>query len=407
LSQSAVVFDGVWKRFRRGERHDSLRDLLPFLLRRATGGRRHQSDEREEHSFWALQDVSFRVKPGEALGIIGRNGAGKSTTLKLLTRILRPTRGACQVRGRVGALIEVASGFHPDLTGRENVFLQGAIMGMKRREIAAQLGAIVEFSGVEAFIDTPVKRYSSGMNARLGFSIAAHLDPDVLIIDEVLSVGDMQFQERCVQRMLEFKRRGVTIVFVSHNLQAVSTLCDRALFLANRLIEVGPTHQVLQSYTESLYGSALTDDDAVVAVLRASLTSTIGGTTDVPPGTPLQLNVTFAARRTIRRATVALVVRRSTDSIAVYNANFGADEYGVDEVMAGGELDLVFDLKANVTRGTYHVECILIDTPTMTFLNTVAPVARFSVGETRTWGGIAHLDVAARAIVRDVKSEAR
>jgi lipopolysaccharide transport system ATP-binding protein len=408
LSQSAVVFEGVWKRFRRGERHDSLRDLLPSLLGRVARWRRRDLlDEQDERCFWAVQDVSFRVSRGEALGIIGRNGAGKSTTLKLLTRILRPTRGVCSVQGRVGALIEVASGFHPDLTGRENVFLQGAIMGMKRREIAAQLAAIVEFSGVEAFIDTPVKRYSSGMNARLGFSIAAHLDPDVLIIDEVLSVGDMQFQERCVQRMLEFKRRGVTIVFVSHNLQAVSALCDRALFLANRLIAVGPTHQVLQSYTESLYGNAVADDDAIVAVVRASLTSATGGTTDVPPGTPLQLSVTFAARRTIRRATVALVVRRSTDSIAVYNANFGSDEYGVDEVEAGGELDFVFDLKANVTRGTYHVECILIDTPTMTFLNAVRPVARFSVGETRTWSGIAHLDVAATAIVRDVRSEAR
>src|SRR5207248_9465421 len=175
--------------------------------------------------FWAVRDISFAVNEGEALGIIGPNGAGKSTVLKLLTRILKPTRGRCEVRGRVGALIEVAAGFHPDLTGRENIYLQGAIMGMKRAEIAGRLEEIVEFAGVADFIDTPVKRYSSGMNARLGFSIAAHLNPDVLIIDEVLSVGDMSFQQRCVERMADFKRRGTVIVFVSHNLQAVADLC--------------------------------------------------------------------------------------------------------------------------------------------------------------------------------------
>ncbi len=155
----------------------------------------------EAEEFWALRDVSFEVRRGEAIGIIGPNGAGKSTTLKLLNRILRPTKGSCWLRGRVGALIEVAAGFHPDLTGRENVFLQGAIMGMRRAEIATKLDEIVEFAGVAEFVDTPVKRYSSGMNARLGFSIAAHLEPDVLIIDEVLSVGDAAFQRRCMERM--------------------------------------------------------------------------------------------------------------------------------------------------------------------------------------------------------------
>jgi lipopolysaccharide transport system ATP-binding protein len=194
-----VVFDSVWKKFRRGERHDSLRDLIPAAVRSLAGSTRE--DELQQREFWALEAVSFDVGAGEALGIIGPNGAGKSTTLKLLTRILRPTRGHCAVRGRVGALIEVAAGFHPDLTGRENIFLQGAIMGMRRAEIARKLDEIVDFAGVGDFIDTPVKRYSTGMNARLGFSIAAHLDPDVLIIDEVLSVGDSAFQDRCVRRM--------------------------------------------------------------------------------------------------------------------------------------------------------------------------------------------------------------
>src|SRR5205085_2393212 len=174
-----------------------------------------------QNDFWALRDVSFEVPRGEALGVIGRNGAGKSTTLKILTKILKPTSGRSLVRGRVGALIEIAAGFHPDLTGRENVFLQGAVMGMKRADIVARFDDIVDFAGIASFIDTPVKRYSSGMNARLGFSIAANLQPDVMIIDEVLSVGDMAFQSRCVERMRQFLRDGVSVVFVSHNLQAV------------------------------------------------------------------------------------------------------------------------------------------------------------------------------------------
>ena len=246
MSEVMIEFDGVWKKFRRGERHDSLRDLVPAIAKRLF--RRGTPRDLEKEEFWALKDVSFEVKRGEALGIIGPNGAGKSTTLKLLNRILRPTKGSCWLRGRVGALIEVAAGFHPDLTGRENVFLQGAIMGMKRAEIATKLDEIIEFAGVGEFIDTPVKRYSSGMNARLGFSIAAHLDPDVLIIDEVLSVGDMTFQQKCVNRMLDFKGSGVAIVFVSHNLNAISKLCDRAVLLNHEVIAAGDTQDVLNSY---------------------------------------------------------------------------------------------------------------------------------------------------------------
>src|SRR6267142_1964332 len=226
---AAVVFEGVWKKFRRGERHDSLRDLVPALVSRLA--RRSPAQGLADEEFWAVRDVSFEVRPGEALGIIGPNGAGKSTILKVLTRILRPTRGRLELHGRVGALIEVAAGFHPDLTGRENVYLQGAIMGMTRAEIARTFDAIVDFSGVEDFIDTPVKRYSSGMNARLGFAIAGHLDPDILLIDEVLSVGDVGFQEKCVARMRELLARGVPLVFVSHNLSAVVELCTRAILV--------------------------------------------------------------------------------------------------------------------------------------------------------------------------------
>lgn len=251
MTSPGIHFAGVSKKFFRGERHDSLRSLIPATVRRLLG-RGPKASELENQEFWAVRDLSFDVKPGEALGIIGPNGAGKSTTLKLLTRILRPTLGTVDVRGRAGALIEVSAGFHPDLTGRENVYLQGAIMGMKRAQIRAHFDSIVDFAGIGEFIDTPVKRYSSGMNARLGFAIAAHLDPDVMIIDEVLSVGDAAFQERCTQRMLEMVKSGVPVVFVSHNLPAVLELCTRVI-VVNKGTKVyeGPPADAIQFYRSS------------------------------------------------------------------------------------------------------------------------------------------------------------
>ena len=265
--QPAVVFDGVWKKFRKGQRHDSLRDLLPSVVKRALLGR----DDIDSQEFWALSDVSFSLHPGKALGIIGQNGAGKSTALKLLTRILKPTKGRAMARGRVGALIEVAAGFHPDLTGRENIFLQAAIIGMKQTDVAAQFTAIVEFAGVGEFIDTPVKRYSSGMNARLGFSIAAHLRPDVLIIDEVLSVGDVMFQQRCLDRMLEFKRQGVAIVFVSHDLGAVATLCDEAVLLNRKVLAAGSVSDVLETFASACVPDIETNARSTLRVRSCSI----------------------------------------------------------------------------------------------------------------------------------------
>ena len=199
MGQPGITFEGVWKRFCRTERHTSLRDLIPVLVSRAVRG----EHELKKDEFWAIRDVTLDARRGEALGIIGPNGAEKSTVLKPLTKILRPTEGRCELRGRVGALIEVSAGFHPDLTGRENIYLQGAIMGMKRVEIDCKFDAIVEFSGIPDFLETPVRRYFSGMNARLGFSIAAHLEPEVLIVDEVLSVGDFAFQQRAYERLQE------------------------------------------------------------------------------------------------------------------------------------------------------------------------------------------------------------
>jgi lipopolysaccharide transport system ATP-binding protein len=250
MAQAAVTFDGVWKKFGRGERHDSLRDLVPAIVRRTF--RRERAEEIQGQEFWALKDVSFEVRPGEALGIIGPNGAGKSTTLKLLTRIMKPTRGHCEVRGRVGALIEVAAGFHPDLTGRENVFLQGAIMGMKQQDIARKFDDIVDFSGIPGFIDTPVKRYSSGMQARLGFSIAAHLDPEVLLVDEILAVGDLSFQQRAFERMQAIARRGIALVVISHQLERILALCSHAIAIERGgVLHSGTAPECVAAYVQN------------------------------------------------------------------------------------------------------------------------------------------------------------
>jgi ABC-type polysaccharide/polyol phosphate transport system ATPase subunit len=204
---------------------------------------------------WALQDVSFEVKQGEALGIVGHNGAGKTTILKLLSSITVPTRGHITIRGRLAALIEVGSGFHPELTGRENVFLHGAMLGMRRSEIARKMDSIVDFSGVEKYIDEPVKRYSSGMNVRLGFSVAAHLEPDIVLLDEVLAVGDVAFQTKCLDRISELRKNGGTIVFVSHDLASIYRLCDRAILLdRGRVLMDGPPRLVVDSYQKMTFG---------------------------------------------------------------------------------------------------------------------------------------------------------
>ena len=238
-------------------RYQSLRDTLANGLR-AAGRRllhpfaRTERPEREE--FWALKDVSFEVKRGEVMGIIGRNGAGKSTLLKILSRITEPTTGRVTLHGRVASLLEVGTGFHPELTGRENVYLNGAILGMSRAEIMKKFDEIVAFAEVEKFLDTPVKRYSSGMYMRLAFAVAAHLEPEILIVDEVLAVGDAAFQKKCLGKMGEVARGGQTVLFVSHNIGAIDQLCTRGIYLRNgQLISDGAVDTVVGEYARIAY----------------------------------------------------------------------------------------------------------------------------------------------------------
>jgi ABC-type polysaccharide/polyol phosphate transport system ATPase subunit len=236
--------------------------------------RRLQALRSRSEDFWAVRDVTFEVRRGEALGIIGHNGAGKSTILKLLSNITAPTKGEIRIRGRLAALIEVGSGFHPELTGRENIFLNGSILGMRRREIAAKLESIVEFAGVRQFIDTPVKRYSSGMYVRLGFSIAAHLDPDILLLDEVLAVGDAAFQQKCIARIRELKQAGTTIVFISHDLGAVERLCDRVLLMKRGQVITGggPTATIAEYQRQSAAAVASGSERVGTSDKRAAVT---------------------------------------------------------------------------------------------------------------------------------------
>jgi len=211
-----------------------------------------RTSEKSSGYVWALQDVNFSLNEGDVLGVIGRNGAGKSTLLKLLSKITSPTTGEIRVKGNIASLLEVGTGFHPELTGRENVFLNGAILGMNKDEIKRKLDQIVDFSGCAAFIDTPVKRYSSGMMVRLGFSVAAHMDPDILVVDEVLAVGDIEFQQKCLGKMNEVSKSGRTVLFVSHNMQSVGKLCTKGLYLQNgKMVQTGGIDEVLSAYVTS------------------------------------------------------------------------------------------------------------------------------------------------------------
>ncbi len=251
MNDVVIRADRLGKRYRLGERQlyrhlgDSIAHALtaPFRVVGANG------DGHEDEHVWALSDVSFEVRRGEVLGIVGQNGAGKSTLLKILSRITRPTMGTARIRGRVASLLEGGTGFHLDLTGRDNVYLNGVVLGMKRREISRKFDEIVEFAGVERFLDTPVKRYSSGMRVRLGFAVAAYLEPEILIVDEVLAVGDAEFQRKCLGKMDDVAREGRTVLFVSHNMNAVQRLCSRALALKLGSIACeGPTREVVGWY---------------------------------------------------------------------------------------------------------------------------------------------------------------
>jgi lipopolysaccharide transport system ATP-binding protein len=272
-------------------------------------------------SFWALRDVSFEIQPGEVVGVIGRNGAGKSTLLKILSRIVEPTSGRAEVRGRMGSLLEVGTGFHPELTGRENIFLNGSILGMTRTEISQKFDEIVAFSGIEQFLDTPVKRYSSGMYVRLAFAVAAHLEPDILVVDEVLAVGDAQFQDRCINRMRKVSDAGRTVLFVSHNLPAIQNLSSRCFLIQDGEIDCeGTPEEVIARYNAQLSGQGCAEVPltfhpgrrvgSVPTMTRATLSDQSGlPSARALMGTDLRITVDFESAEFLDNITYGLVVK--------------------------------------------------------------------------------------------------
>lgn len=291
MSPPVIEAKGVSKRYRLGQ--FNARTLQEEVIRvfRRTVASGEAPEAIGSSEFWALKDVSFSVQHGEVLGIIGRNGAGKSTLLKILSRITEPTHGEIRIRGRVASLLEVGTGFHPELSGRENIYLNGSILGMRRREIAAKFDEIVAFAEIDKFLDTPVKRYSSGMYVRLAFAVAAHLEPEILVIDEVLAVGDADFQKKCVGKMKDVSESsGRTVIFVSHNMQAVNSLCNRAIMLADgRLVACGTSRDIVGEYMKTILSRRLGEDsmhwDEIatapgnddVRIHRVSISATGGG----------------------------------------------------------------------------------------------------------------------------------
>ena len=299
----AIVFDRVTKRYRGALAHRALHEAARGLL---AGGRRTRSD------VVALDDVSFEIPEGQSFALLGANGAGKTTALKLATRIAYPTTGSLRVRGRVGALIEVGTGMHPDLTGRENVSLYGRILGLSKREIDARFDEIVDFAGIGAAVDQQVKQYSSGMQLRLGFSVAAHLEPDVLIVDEAIAVGDAGFQYRCIERMARLVREGRTLVFVSHNTRAVETLCTRGILLSKgRIVLDGPATDVVAAYHDEFAQARLNDAGAgtieapQLTVLSATLHDASGGAVEeLVPGSDLTVRLRYRTTEPLHRPNV-------------------------------------------------------------------------------------------------------
>ena len=399
MTVGRVEFAEVWKKFHYGEVNNRLRDAIPALVGRLLG-RRNADAGLWAGEFWALQDVSFEVRPGESLGLIGPNGAGKSTILKLLTRILRPTSGHCALHGRVGALIEVAAGFHPDLTGRENVFLQGAIMGMPRRQITASFDEIVAFAGVELFIDTPVKRYSSGMQARLGFAIAAHLDPDVLVIDEVLAGGDAAFQQKAFDRVTQLVRRQIPVVVVSHQLEAITTLCTHALLLdRGRVVRQGTPHECISAYLGGAAGvRPPTIGDAATRIESLELSRST-----LRSGEPLGVSLHCSVRPDgwTEPEVVSVRVRSAQSGEVLFST--GSRQLGVT-LPAAGEYSLSLDIQMNVARGVYLVESFVWD-HLMSRESFVGPSAHVDVRGAEEFDGLVQMHPRLRLVAEGAPSE--
>lgn len=357
---------------------------------------KHNPESNPSDIIWALGDVSFEVKQGEVLGIIGRNGAGKSTLLKVLSKITDPTTGFAEIRGRVSSLLEVGTGFHPELTGRENVYLNGTILGMTKIEVDGKFDKIVDFSGVEEFIDTPVKRYSSGMKVRLAFSVAAHLEPEILIIDEVLAVGDVAFQRKCLCKMEDVSKEGRTVLFVSHNMTAVASLCNRCILLENgKITHMGPVSEVVQQYLLSVsqatsHGEHVFEPspDLPFSVSTISTCDDHGNVTQVfPRSSPIVVKIQGKIRNKSAKYHVAIDVK-TIDNTLIFRThsfeNLNSIEISQDE----GDFELNCIMPPNLfPHATYRVGIITAITGKKELQNAY-PVRDFDVIQNKLMGDL-------------------
>jgi ABC-2 type transport system ATP-binding protein/lipopolysaccharide transport system ATP-binding protein len=364
MGEPAIQTENLGKLYRLGvgaARYDTLREALARTVRPGRDKRR---------DLWALRGVDLEVERGEALGIVGPNGAGKTTLLRILAGITYPTEGAARTRGSVGALLDVGTGFHPELTGRENVFLSGAVLGMRRREIRARFDEIVEFSGVERFLDTPVKRYSAGMRLRLAFAVAAHLEPPIVVVDEVLAVGDSAFREKCMGKMAEMGRRDRTVLFVSHDLGAITRLCTRAVWLdGGRIQSDGTPREIVSSYLERATPGRVLDVEfdaepsAAAAVQRVTVRDAATGQVLTTPerGQPFTIEVAFEVREAIPELNIALILVDALGAVIL------------DDAMRDRPIGIGRELSGE--SGTYVVTA------------TIPPLLRAGTYTVRTWIG--------------------
>jgi len=363
MGRPIISVEGLGKKYllthQRREPYTALRDVMAErakgLVRRLAhpfsgNGSRETGTALEE--FWALRNISFDVNPGDRVGIIGRNGAGKSTLLKILSRITEPTEGTIHLRGRVASLLEVGTGFHPELTGRENIFLNGAVLGMTKAEIRKKFDEIVDFAEVEKFLDTPVKRYSSGMYVRLAFAVAAHLEPEILVVDEVLAVGDAAFQKKCLGKMEDVaSQEGRTVLFVSHNMAAIQTLCRRAIWLnAGKVEQDGESELVINAYGKHLQNSngataTLKSLDGNIEVEQIRLLDGIGQNTSIySPGSPITVEIRYHAMRPVHRPYIWIGIRSQFGSL--FSANM-----------------LLDGARPEVLEGRGHIRCTFHNLP--------------------------------------------
>jgi len=348
---NAIEFNNVWKKFKKGEKFNSMRDAIPNLFRRSP-----KEADLKDYEFWAVKDMSFQIKKGDVVGIMGPNGAGKSTILKLLSRIMLPNKGEMKINGRLSALIEVTAGFHPELTGRENVYLNGTILGMRRKEIDSKFEEIVEFSGVKEFIDTPVKRYSSGMYSRLGFSVAAYMDPEILLVDEVLTVGDISFQAKCAEKMREMLKSGATIILVTHQLDMIQSLCKRVLLLQRgELIKDGGVDEVIPHYQNIVIKESEEDIRHKISVAENKVRVDTRPLVDLPSVTitdahenkkekfavddAIGVTLEYEARERVEQPIFKLAISRS-DGILCCSSRTDELEEGIDFIQGRGKIKI-------------------------------------------------------------------